>query len=144
MTAHTPAPWRWTANDKPIDIATYKSTGFHGNAELRSMDGTGIIECDEYDVIGPDCGEERIANARLIAAAPDLLAALMDIEDCDSPMRKKGTQVDKQTALRRWSRARHAIVKATGQCIIVEPDEPDLNATDYREELHRGYPEAGR
>ena len=22
--------------------------------------------------------------------------------------------------------------------------EPDLNATDYREELHRGYPEAGR
>ena len=23
-------------------------------------------------------------------------------------------------------------------------DEPDLDATDYREELHRGYPDAGR
>jgi hypothetical protein len=75
--SHTPGPWGWTDGEKPIDIATYESPGFYQNPQLRSESGEDIVGCDEYWTIGPmGNDEEVVANARLIAAAPDMLAAL--------------------------------------------------------------------
>lgn len=77
MSKHTPSPWVWMADELdhvPIDIRTYKSPGFYANAELRGESGDPVIVCGEYDVLG--FGESRIPNALLLAAAPDLLAAL--------------------------------------------------------------------
>lgn len=60
MSKHTPGPWQWTQHFDPT-ISIYKD-GFGQIARLYdSSAGTGK------------------ANARLIAAAPDLLAALKSI-----------------------------------------------------------------
>ena len=83
---HTPGPWQWTQHFDPT-ISIYKD-GFGQIARLYdSSAGTGK------------------ANARLIAAAPDLLDALQSIiEDIDSEF---GTDCD-------YNKARAAIAKATG------------------------------
>ena len=86
MSKHTPGPWQWTQHFDPT-ISIYKD-GFGQIARLYdSSAGTGK------------------ANARLIAAAPDLLDALQSIiEDIDSEF---GTDCD-------YNKARAAIAKATG------------------------------
>ena len=86
MSKHTPGPWQWTQHIDPT-ISIYKD-GFGQIARLYdSSAGTGK------------------ANARLIAAAPDLLEALQSIiEDIDSEF---GTDCD-------YNKARAAIAKATG------------------------------
>jgi hypothetical protein len=56
------------------------------------------------------------ANARLIAAAPDLLAALESL--CDGPLLIDDTnakQAPREEAMRRYKIARAAIAKARGQ-----------------------------
>ncbi|RWO22848.1 hypothetical protein [Mesorhizobium sp.] len=76
MTAkHTPGPWAidptylsevQTPNDKTI------ASCWHTHAEGRTVSITGVLECSL---------EESAANARLIAAAPDMLAALKQALD---------------------------------------------------------------
>jgi hypothetical protein len=77
--SHTPGPWHWTNGTDDIDIATYNSPGFYDNPQLMAAVAPGdyIVGCDEYWTIGPVGEREtQIANALLMAAAPDLLAAL--------------------------------------------------------------------
>jgi hypothetical protein len=64
--AHTPGPWVVLSDDDRAVIV--------GNARTQS---TPIVEIlfDEIETFAPVI-EEAIANARLIAAAPDLMAAL--------------------------------------------------------------------
>lgn len=84
---HTPAPWH------------------HGG---DSHNGQGILgrEHGFYICLIPDESEpEQIANAALICAAPDLLAAL---EDLRASVQKWAPQIDQ-------SRARAAIAKAKGR-----------------------------
>lgn len=91
MSKHTPAPWRWTkgpfASDADIDIATYSAPGYYDNPHLVGANGDVVFGCDEYDILWGE-GETRIANANLLAAAPDLLAALKGIVErgTDSPV----------------------------------------------------------
>lgn len=73
---YTPGPWHWTAEGCPIDIRTYQAPGYYANAELSAADGTAILSCGEYDIIANREDAARVPNALLIAAAPDLLAAL--------------------------------------------------------------------
>ena len=85
MSKHTPAPWKFF--------------------ELG-----GSIEIDEGVVIADIRGWHRsektaIANAILIAAAPDLLEALIEI--LDSPAETFTAHT--------WDKARAAIAKATGE-----------------------------
>jgi len=92
MSKHTPGPWQWTQHFDPT-ISIYKD-GFGQIARLYdSSAGTGK------------------ANARLIAAAPDLLADLQEacdrIEDLVS--RLGGTDPEKAT-----ESYRATIAKATG------------------------------
>jgi len=59
MSEHTKGPWKWVSD------------------EVRSFDGTAI--CQVYAVDADDTKRGRLvadANHRLLAAAPDLLAAL--------------------------------------------------------------------
>jgi hypothetical protein len=86
MNAHTPGPWTIPARDSGVTV----------NA------GHGIVA----EVYAVDVGTTQIANARLIAAAPDLLEALHDALvqlEC-SPMVSGYSEVVK--------RARAALCKA--------------------------------
>lgn len=63
MSAHTPGPWRYKPGDKYAHVVG-------GNPEI------GIADCAQDR---PDSPEWQ-ANARLIAAAPQLLEALRDMK----------------------------------------------------------------
>jgi hypothetical protein len=77
MSGFTPGPWVWTNGSEPIDISTYESPGYYNNPELRGANDEMVVGCDEYWIVGPCLDEaQMVANARLIAAAPDLLKAL--------------------------------------------------------------------
>jgi hypothetical protein len=71
MTSHTPGPW--IVFDNGADHQIF-------NADQNVW----IADAKKYDESNPDEVAEAIANARLIAAAPDLLAALkMLLESSD-------------------------------------------------------------
>ena len=71
---HTPGPWEfaeWNAgvNNTPGFGLIAKCGGPDVTIHTRTLDGNGYV----------DCTERAMANARLIAAAPDLLAALQTL-----------------------------------------------------------------
>lgn len=72
MSAHTPSPWKANRYRNHIRIAAHDR---HRNASVR------IAKVDFWSAgFGP--GEaEQTANARLMAAAPDMLAALQEVSD---------------------------------------------------------------
>ena len=93
MTKHTAGPWAWTTDDSgpedeygcqtrgPVDMDTFKSKGYCNNPELYAgevciLSGGG----GEYNPL-----RSTPADARLIAAAPDLLDALKKLTD-DEPI----------------------------------------------------------
>ncbi len=69
-TKHTPGPWRWTDNSlAPVD----PRPDDHSVAViLEDGDCYGFVAAETVDVLA-----EQDANRRLIAAAPDLLEALI-------------------------------------------------------------------
>ncbi len=97
MSKHTPGPWEW-------NTARTRMNDDRGRPVL--MDGEGI-----WDLCAPVMhGDARAdANARLIAAAPELLATLQGILEFDglSPLDHDNLQVA-------FEKARAAIAKAGG------------------------------
>jgi hypothetical protein len=78
-TKHTPGPW--LVNDctrRPSTSHTYRYRICVG--EGRDAEELAIVET--YSQLPPEPGCENEANARLIAAAPDLLAALREVSLC--------------------------------------------------------------
>lgn len=73
--AHTPAPWA-VFQDHP-DEETAKSLAYIRPAH----DAKNFYQRDIALVFGCDTEEYQAANAKLIAAAPDLLAALIEARD---------------------------------------------------------------
>lgn len=69
MSAHTPGPWFVTSSGQPHDLVT----------STHDSDGLDDDVCEVYGG-NDDSDEVRAANAHLIAAAPELLAALKDAE----------------------------------------------------------------
>jgi len=110
MSKHTPGPWDWSPHYKTGDgRATWSLIG--------SQDGYGILSCDGDENSPQGLNDE--ANARLIAAAPELLEALTQIHDVYAAMRQR-LSVD--YANDGWSaetitldKAKAAIAKATGE-----------------------------
>ena len=84
MNAFTPGPWCWinSETDLPRQEGEWRSSLRTVKEYERSSVGTRlplfILEADEI------CDENMEANARLIAAAPDLLEALTMVQDWDS------------------------------------------------------------
>ena len=91
-TQHTPGPW--FANDS---LQLFAETGQH----IASLDSS----TEGFE------GGTLYANARLIAAAPDLLAALIAFDDAFSHYCEGDPDSDEVSAL---YQAREAIAKATG------------------------------
>ena len=95
-TQHTPGPWE-----------AVEGNAHHGPFVTDIGDRT---ICDLYTLDGADRPavfrpEEAEANARLIAAAPDLLAALEEL--CLAPNKHRPEEY--------WEDARAAIAKAKGE-----------------------------
>lgn len=99
MTEHTPGPWTVSADRD--------AWGFYMLHDVASHECDECDECDDaIESHCPRCGWERDdANARLIAAAPDLLEALEMLLDTKrmAPLRVAQAQ------------ARAAITKARGE-----------------------------
>ena len=88
MSGHTPGPWKWEDD----------------NHVLWAQGGKKVIDAAPYEGMWL-AGENEEADARLIAAAPDLLEALQDcLENTGGGWISAGV-ID---------RARAAIAKATG------------------------------
>lgn len=105
MSGHTPGPWE-------CDGATVFAVEHHGWRK-------GVEQFHNRFYAGVQRGPytpaaELVANAKLISAAPDLLAALRDLaDDIDErfDMESRSTNPGMKAAV---SNARAAIVKATG------------------------------
>ena len=131
MTEHTPGPWE------------FKAIPF-------IHEGSGVVINDFTDHPHPakSVVETARANARLIAASPDLLAQLR--EDCEVLEALLIGSIPESERFSETNRVLGNIAATINKAVEgpdTEPDRaghPDLNATDYREELHRGYPDAGR
>ena len=99
-TKHTPGPWKAVNGDN--DLSGYF-------IRILSISDAEIAPARAYG----DNKEQRQANARLIAAAPELLAALQLVENCNN-YTSDGCPVsyELQAAL---TEVRAAIRKATGE-----------------------------
>lgn len=119
-TQHTPGPWHWVNPDNDsvwdgkTDTASLRTIKEYGKNETK------IINGDRYTsfalpkfVLDYVEGIENMADARLIAAAPDLLAALSGL--LDEGLKSTGDkQVDDEVHHFWVSQARAIIAKATG------------------------------
>lgn len=110
---HTPGPWEVVNG---LDVFTGLGARNAAGVEAAENDGWHIADCD----MGPSStreGEadiphaEKLANARLIAAAPELLEALNIAELFMSGFEGDSMQVEIEGQLRK---IRAAIAKATG------------------------------
>lgn len=119
-TKHTPGPWEvWPEvhgshprhlvyiSVGPVDKRRVCSTGVYGHKRGAETSKKPVVT-----------EEECRANARLIAAAPDMLAALIEAEDRLAMVLEndtdEGRPVDGSIVIA-WERARAAIAKATGE-----------------------------
>lgn len=102
--AHTPGPWK--VLEHSWSDTSIVAKGFdHGICSLDINHATEeSVEADEALMA---------ANARLIAAAPDLLEALQSIAECCEEDQTARDYASRQTEIRGIARA--AIAKATGE-----------------------------
>jgi len=97
--AHTPGPWK--AHFEEANFVTGPDLG--RVAMMMNLKGA-------HGLGGRRSGAESAANCRLIAAAPDLLSALRDLEAMAERYRQPGAPIpDAQ------KKARAAIAKAVGR-----------------------------
>lgn len=73
---HTPGPWKLGEFDEPLGYDCMTAGVRCGNAVLDGSD-YGQKRCGE---IAPEAKARMLADAALIAAAPDLLEALIEME----------------------------------------------------------------
>ena len=99
-TQHTPGPWHWDGNPCNYD---------------KEQEAPWLIDAnDSYPpILGGTITCQSDANARLIAAAPDLLEALQDLFEADMEHVLMGDGKDDQ--IEAIAKARAAIAKATGE-----------------------------
>lgn len=96
---HTPGPWAYDPDSKEV----FGSTEEHGCGWIALVEGN-----DSSDQPLP--AEMRAANARLIAAAPELLAALKELVEYDDGSNDPG-----DLGYEILQRCKAAIAKAEGR-----------------------------
>ena len=97
-TSHTPGPWETQELEYSFRVVDHRAMKFNNS---RICD----VQHWSAGIRGPDREEAR-SNARLIAAAPDLLEALKELLDQDD---------HGQDEIWVRNKARAAIAKATGE-----------------------------
>jgi len=104
MSAHTPGPWAVRLREGRVGERLQLAIVAPRHGELYQLAVLSCVSLDEGD-----------ANARLIAAAPELLAALRGIVDAeDAYMRETGIKPD-DPITDALGPARAAIAKAEGR-----------------------------
>ena len=98
MSEYTPGPWQ-------MHDEFYCHEEIYGNLDLVDGNVRGTLVCEVSE------NDESFANARLIAAAPDLLEACKDAADAMSRM-DCGEETRMGSALKKVC---DAIAKATGE-----------------------------
>lgn len=84
MSKHTPGPWLYTPSDE------WRTNGgeFAQWGEFKISAGSGDVMAPNYYRVGSvsnvNNSDENEANARLIAAAPELLQALQAVSDAEA------------------------------------------------------------
>ncbi len=106
MSKHTPGPW--FINDHPYDNQPEYILAKTGDSkdDCRDIVNIAIVERNKNVIEGWRSKEEAIANARLIAAAPEMLEALKTV------VRYAQKSGDTSLAI---GRAMNAIAKAEGK-----------------------------
>lgn len=105
---HTPGPWAVSKGyDGSLSVSATKSFRINNISA-----GTPVI-CDVYPHLDAD-GFSGEANARLIAAAPELLEALIGLDEAYCRAGEKLTRDERTEDRKRLIAARAAIAKATG------------------------------
>lgn len=105
MSKHTPGPWEIVQMDHGIVVRTESPKKTRYDASRYAVVG-GFERSD------PEQLAEAIANARLIAAAPDLLKSLVDLVGLANAAMREVGEYDIETEL---ADARAAIAKAEGK-----------------------------
>jgi len=112
MTKHTPGPWTidtisgWTdGSDRDLNGDIW----IRGAGDVLPF-GKVFTDTEERE-IDPEIIPERIANARLMAAAPELLDALQGLADCAGLTWLNGYKDELDAAM---TTAREAIAKSKG------------------------------
>ena len=97
---HTPGPWSIKTRESRYMPGVIIQDGVCGpDGEQIKVEGVTLSSCDEAK-----------ANARLIAAAPELLGALLALDDL------RGSWSPPDDVIKAaWSKCRAAIAKATGE-----------------------------
>lgn len=99
MSTHTPGPWK---------IHPYINN-FGGRNETKDVGPSGRAVCEVFGAFEAPFGAESEANARLIAAAPEMLEALRTLVAAIS------YNQNPDTLLRESEFAREVIAKAEGK-----------------------------
>lgn len=113
---HTPGPWKFSTTHPMSGSAWFVITDHNGSGPIMDVGGndkSGQIAEAKYLITDP---QEIEANARLIAAAPELLEALeAKVQECDDEAehyRIAGSPIIESDWLKQ---ARAAIAKAKAQ-----------------------------
>lgn len=96
---HTPGPWLCYAQTRGFAVESFDSNGHN----------PGICDVNGADERKAEGREINYANARLIAAAPELLAALERVLECHR------LKISLDTNAAALEQARAAIAKAKGE-----------------------------
>jgi hypothetical protein len=108
MTKHTPGPWQIKSDYEPLSVVGNVDGPDNGQYRYTPI-------CEVEPTLFPD---ENAANARLIAEAPELLAALrsaaLDIEETYEMLAGGHTPIISIGAWGRLDRMRKLLAKATG------------------------------
>lgn len=105
--AHTPGPWTTLPEECDKPYIRVRGTVLGGRFKIAN------VLTPVYEGVHQREAVETRANARLIAAAPDLLEALQSIAECCEEDQTARDYASRQTEIRGIARA--AIAKATGE-----------------------------
>jgi hypothetical protein len=124
--AHTEGPWLVAMRRDDAGTTVY-SVWLHDKTLVAvANDGSywpkgyeATVDADGYTLPDDemDCTPSKVANARLIAAAPDLLDALESLEkwfDTDAEILAAMSEADRADNARQLAKIRAAIAKARG------------------------------
>ncbi len=100
--SYSKGPWRHS-----FKTTKTQNLGIYNDA------GVLLASVDVHQLAGQNVVARRVADARLIAAAPELLEALESIRDCCEEDHAARDYASRQTEIRGIARA--AIAKATGE-----------------------------
>ncbi len=100
--SHTPGPWAYCGHPQPCECGYIFGDG--GEVYIAKT----LTLADEIDPVASK--PQRVANARLIAAAPELLEALKAVVDSAVPNPR-----DHPTMFPAWDLAKRAIAKVEGR-----------------------------